>query len=189
MGLETPCCSIWSLSGFLQSDDYFPCTSKQLLQEIHWNYPPLASLLTSPPFLFVFSLVFSLNQSLWGAAVGISNAQYPLWVGRFPLGLMGRNLASVICTFFCFQWSVPRWCNWARAPYSSNQVTVLQHVTCWCCKLCWQTWFLQRAVGYLQGPGSYLQAPLWPETWAIVLFIGHTGGEDNFHRKESCSWA
>lgn len=36
---------------------------------------------------------------------------------------MGRDLASVICTFFCFQWSILRWCNWVGAPYSSNQVT------------------------------------------------------------------
>lgn len=36
---------------------------------------------------------------------------------------MGRDLASVICTYFCFQPSVPRWCNWVRASYSSNQVT------------------------------------------------------------------
>lgn len=36
---------------------------------------------------------------------------------------MGRDLASVICTFVCFQWSVLRWCNGVGAPYSSNQVT------------------------------------------------------------------
>lgn len=37
---------------------------------------------------------------------------------------MGGDLASVICTFFCFfQPSIPRWCNWVGASNSSKQVT------------------------------------------------------------------
>lgn len=141
---------------------------------------------------FLCPVWFFLKHSLLGATVGISNANIPCVLEDFTPIWWAEIWPQLFlqCSFFSILY---RDSVMDRSSLFLKQGNImLQDITYRCCKLCWLTWFLQRYLlwhGHLQKPGSYLQAPLWPEAWSepweIVLFLVHPGSEDNFYRKES----